>query len=121
MTLTENVGRCPRCQRYMIEEESRTHTCDFTEIELKGAKEIVLDHVTDLGQNKVGDHVRLGWGLDAVLYRLVECKHNPPHATKRKFTGCGTKQEGNSTSFGALLHLWDTRKIRFWCCFSGHD
>jgi hypothetical protein len=27
--------------------------------------------------------VLLGWGLDAVLYRLVECKHNPPHGTKR--------------------------------------
>jgi hypothetical protein len=53
---------------------------------LRGGKEIVLDHITDLGRDRNDDHVLLGWGLDAILYRLVECKHNPPHHTKRRFT-----------------------------------
>ncbi len=52
----------------------------------------MLDHITDLGQNRNDDHVLLGWGLDGILYRLVECKHNPPHSTKRRFTGSCAKQ-----------------------------
>jgi hypothetical protein len=95
--LTENLGRCPRCHKFLIQEESQDHKCDFRDVELQDAREIILDHITDLGQNKNDDHVSLGWGLDAVLYRFVECKHNPPHATKRKFTGCDTKQGLDST------------------------
>jgi hypothetical protein len=83
MSSTKNLGRCPRCKRFLIEEETKTHQCDFRDIGLRGGKEIVLDHITDLGRDRNDDHVLLGWGLDAILYRLVECKHNPPHGTKR--------------------------------------
>ena len=92
MSITENIGRCPRCHKLLIQEEMQDHKCDFGDIETVGAKELFVDHVTDLGINRDSDHTHLAWGLDGILYRLVECKHNPPHATKRKFTGCGTKQ-----------------------------
>jgi hypothetical protein len=88
VTFTENVGKCARCGKFLIEEEARDHTCDFGDIEIKGVKEILLDRITDLHQDRNGDHVYTAWGLDGIFYRLVECKHNPPHATKRKFTGC---------------------------------
>jgi hypothetical protein len=100
---TNNLGRCPRCKRFLIEEETKTHQCDFRDIDLQGGKEIVLDHITDLGRDRNDDHVLLGWGLDAILYRLVECKHNPPHGTKRQFTGCGTKQGLDSPFKTALV------------------
>lgn len=29
---------------------------------------------------------------DGYLYRLIMCKHKPPHSTKRKFTGENTNQ-----------------------------
>jgi len=93
VTSTENLGRCPRCKRFLIEEETKTHQCDFHDIGLRGGKEIVLDHITDLGRNRNDDHVLLGWGLDGILYRLVECQHNPPHSTKRKFTECGSNDD----------------------------
>jgi hypothetical protein len=98
VTLTQNLGRCPRCRKFMIQEEVSSHQCDFSDLEVTDAQEIVLDTITDLGRNKNGDHTYIGWGLNGVFYRFVECKHNPPHATKRKFTGCGTKQGLDSTS-----------------------
>jgi hypothetical protein len=70
----------------LIEEDMRTHECNFSDIPIKDGRELFLDHTTDLGLDKNNDHVSLAWGLDGVLYRLVECKHNPPHSTKRKFT-----------------------------------
>jgi hypothetical protein len=99
----ENVGRCPRCNKFMVAEEWDEHKCDFKDIPLTDCKSIILDHITDFGQDKNGDHVYRAWALDGVLYRLVVCKHNPPHSAKRKFTGCGTKQGLDSTSFEALL------------------
>lgn len=83
---TENLGKCPRCQKFMIQEEMSIHHCDFHDINLTGAREIVLDTITDLRLDRNGDHVYIAWGLDRLFYRLVECKHNPPHSTKRKST-----------------------------------
>ena len=98
MKTAQNLGRCPRCHKFMIEEESRSHKCDFRDIELSDGKELFIDHITDIGRNRNDDHVSLAWGLDGTLYRLVECKHNPPHSTKRKFTGECTKQGLDNTS-----------------------
>lgn len=98
MSVSENVGKCLRCGKFLIEEEARTHTCDFRDIDIRDVKEILFDRITDLDQDRNGDHIYIGWGLDGVFYRLEECKHNPPHATKRKFTGCCTKQGLDSTS-----------------------
>jgi hypothetical protein len=91
----------------MVQEEMTEHKCDFHDIEINDAQELLMDTITDLNQNRNGDHVYIAWGLNGTFYRLVECKHNPPHATKRKFTGCGTKQGLDRTSALALLHLRD--------------
>lgn len=87
-----DIGRCPRCRKFLIAEEYESHTCDFRDVPLKGCKEIVLDHMTACGVDKSGDNVTLGWGIDGTLYRLIVCKHNPPHSTKRKSTDEETKQ-----------------------------
>jgi len=83
----------------------KTHQCDFRDIPLRDAKEIILDHITDLGKNRNDDHVLHGWGVDGVFYRLVECKHNPPHSTKRKITEEDTKQGLDNASM--VLGLWN--------------
>ncbi len=114
----KNVGRCPRCNKFLIEEELQNHDCDIAS---RGSEEITVDHFTELTKrDSEGHRLIVAQGLDGVQYWLIECQHNPPHATKRKFTPEGTKQGLDSTSFTALLRSWDTRKIRFWCCFSGH-
>jgi hypothetical protein len=84
-----NVGRCSRCHKFVIAEQRETHRCT---LDIKRVEEIYLDWIIDPVQNENEDSVRVAMGLDGVLYRLIECKHNPPHTTKRQFTGCGTKQ-----------------------------
>jgi hypothetical protein len=78
-----NAGRCPRCNKFLIAEQEKDHACD---ISVGNVREIVLDYMTDGMQDENGDVIRVGWGLDHVLYRLIVCRHNPPHRTKRKFT-----------------------------------
>jgi len=77
----KNVGRCPRCRKFLIAEEYELHKCDFRDVGIRG-KEIILGHMTDCGLNRNGDRVTLAWSIDGVLYRLIECKHNPPHRTR---------------------------------------
>ncbi len=86
MNTTENIGRCARCRKFLVQEELEGHQCDFHDIEVTDARELVMDTMTDLGRDRNGDHSLIAWGLDSIFYRLVECKHNPPHRTKRKFT-----------------------------------
>jgi hypothetical protein len=88
----ENLGRCPRCHRFMIAEQQNDHVCEFSDLPLYGCEELVLHRLTDSGNEKNGDHVYLAWGINGILYRLLVCEHNPPHSTKRDFTGYGTKQ-----------------------------
>jgi hypothetical protein len=78
-----NVGRCARCGHFLIEEQSQTHRC---EIQIKQVKEIVRDWITDGAQDPNDDTVKTGLGIDGILYRLILCKHSPPHRAKRKFT-----------------------------------
>jgi len=86
----KNIGRCPRCNKALIEEEFQSHEC---EIKAKGVEEIVVDNFCELIQRDgQGHRLIVAQGLDGVLYWLIECKHNPPHTTKRKFTGYDTKQ-----------------------------
>jgi len=87
-----NIGRCPRCREFLVAEQQTSHVCDFRDVPIRACREIVLDHMTDCGMDKNGDGVTLGWGIDGTLYRCLICKHNPPHSTKRDFTGYGTKQ-----------------------------
>jgi len=85
----ENVGRCPRCNKAIIGEQLASHRCD---ISIKGAETIFLDWIADGFTDENDDYVRMAQDLDGTLLELVLCKHNPPHSTKRQFTGCGTKQ-----------------------------
>lgn len=89
----ENVGRCPRCSRAIIGEQLGSHKCN---IAVKGAETILLDWIADGFTDENDDYVRMAQGLDGTLYELVLCKHNPPHSTKRGFTGCGAKQRLDS-------------------------
>ena len=101
-----DVGRCPRCHKFLVAEEEKTHTC---RIPCEGAKSIFLDCINDPIEDDNGDTVRVGKGLDGYYYRLVVCKHNPPHSTKRRFTGpndqtgtCQCFQEISGTSMFGL-------------------
>ena len=40
---TENFGRCPRCQQFLVAEQQRAHKCNFADLPIEGCKEIVLD------------------------------------------------------------------------------
>jgi len=97
-----NAGRCPRCHKFLIAEQKETHTC---QVSVNDVQEIVLDYVTEGTRDENGDLVRVAWGLDHILYRLIICKHNPPHSGKRDFTGCETKQGLDSPSM--VLGLWN--------------
>jgi hypothetical protein len=87
-----NVGRCPRCNAFLVAEQQAAHVCDFRDVPIRSYREVVLDHMTDCGTDKRGDGVKLGWGIDGTLYRFLICRHNPPHSAKRDFTGSCTKQ-----------------------------
>jgi len=75
----KNIGRCPRCGKFLIAEDYESHTCDFADIPIRGHKEIRLDHMTDCGTDNNGDNIVLGWGLNGILYRFVICPHKEPH------------------------------------------
>jgi hypothetical protein len=94
----KNVGRCGRCGRFLIEEEFGKHECD---LKTTASQDIVVDHLELGKRDSEGHRLLVAEGLDGVPYWLIECKHNPPHGTKRNFTGNGTKQEGNVTLNGA--------------------
>ena len=46
--------------------------------------------------------------LDGTYYRIVVCKHNPPHSAKRKFTPEDTKQGLGRTAL-AVQHIRHVR------------
>jgi hypothetical protein len=79
-----DVGRCPRCHKFLVAEEEKSHQCITP---CQGAKSIFFDHITDAVEDENGDSIRVGKGLDGYYYGLIVCKHNPPHSTKRRFTG----------------------------------
>ena len=86
----DNVGRCPRCNQFIIAEDVNMHVCD---IQITDIKTVIVDSCYTVGTDKNLDEVTSALALDGTLYRLILCKHNPPHgATKRKFTGYGTQQ-----------------------------
>jgi ssDNA-binding Zn-finger/Zn-ribbon topoisomerase 1 len=90
VSTTENIGRCPRCHKFMIAEQSKTHVCDksksdvcdFSNRPFVGCEELVLHRLTDSGEDSNGDHVYLAWGINRILYRLLVCKHYPSHSAE---------------------------------------
>lgn len=74
-----NMGRCPRCHKFLVAEEAESHVC---KIPYQGVKSIFFDWMMDATEDENGDIVRVANGLDGYYYRLVVCKHNPPHTPK---------------------------------------
>ena len=71
-----NTEKCFRCGKTLISEEIATHECtiathDVQEIGITGWFEGRID--------ENGDRVLIAHGLNGILYRLVNCHHNPPH------------------------------------------
>jgi len=75
-----NIVKCPRCGRVLIAEEYPSDTCNPR---FRGVKEIIIDWHYETKSDD-GHNVVMAKGLDGVLYRLVECKHNPPHKTRSR-------------------------------------
>jgi hypothetical protein len=100
----QNLGRCPRCGKFMIAEQQRSHRCDFRAIPIQGCEELVLDHITDSGKDENGDYIHLAWGQNGMLYILRVCNHHPLHA-KRVFTDPDTKHGLDNVVLEALLPL----------------
>lgn len=67
---------CGRCKKEFIEEEFENHVCTPRATEIQ---EIGIDYILKGKTNENGDLVWMVKGLNGILYRLVECIHNPPH------------------------------------------
>ena len=85
--------KCERCNKQFIDEEFSDHLCTPETIK---AQEIGIDYILAPELNENGDKVHIAKGLNGILYRLVECPHNPTHTnldqtifdneeTKRRF------------------------------------
>lgn len=77
------IIKCERCRKSFINEEFDGHTCTPITTRLQ---EIGIDRIFDAVTNKNGDKVHMAIGLGGVLYRLVECPHNPPHTNTHPTT-----------------------------------
>ena len=67
---------CERCKKQFIDEELEDHLCDPI---TTNAQEIGIDYILDPELNENGDKIHIAKGLNGILYRLVECPHNPTH------------------------------------------
>jgi len=71
------IPNCERCRQSFIEEELSQHDCSPLTI---GIQEIAIDRMYGSVNNENGDKVHIVKGLSGIMYRLVECHHNPPHS-----------------------------------------
>jgi hypothetical protein len=71
------IPNCERCRQSFIEEEFSEHECSPRTI---GIQEIGIDRMYGVVTNENGDKVHIAKGLSGIMYRLVECHHNPPHS-----------------------------------------
>src|SRR3989344_1545455 len=67
---------CKRCKKHFIDEEFDNHLC--TPIPKK-IQEIGIDYIFKGNSDQNGDTIHIAKGLNGILYRLVECSHNPTH------------------------------------------
>lgn len=67
---------CERCKKQFIDEEFYNHVCTPRATEVQ---EIGIDYLFKGETNENGDLVYMAKGLNGIIYRLVECLHNPPH------------------------------------------
>lgn len=71
-----NTVYCERCKKQFIDEEFSSHFCDPITTNIQ---EIGIDYLLDSEIDEHGDQVHIAKGLNGILYRLVECSHNPSH------------------------------------------
>lgn len=101
-----NAGRCPRCNTFLIAEDVANHRC---KMRLQGITTVMIHDYFETHADRQGHKILFAKGLDGYLYRLIMCKHKPPHATKRRFTGENTNQGLDKTRARALLTPRDTQ------------
>ena|SRR5437870_4254495 len=77
-----NSMKCRRCNKSYIAEEFDKHSCHPDIIEIQ---ELGVDSIFKGNYQENGDDVWITHGLNGILYRLVHCKHNPPHPSTRRF------------------------------------
>lgn len=78
-----NIVNCERCKKSFIEEEYGNHNCSPITTRLQ---EIGIDRMYGSVTNENGDKVHIAKGLNGIMYRLVECTHNPPHTNTHPTT-----------------------------------
>ncbi|MDE1769221.1 MAG: hypothetical protein KGI28_01530 [Thaumarchaeota archaeon] len=88
---------CERCKKQFIDEEFNDHDCSPTATK---AQEIGIDYLLDGELNENGDLEYIAKGLNGILYRLVECPHNPTHTNldQTTFDNLETKRRFDRTS-----------------------
>ena len=75
-----NTRKCERCHKTTISEEFENHNCIITTYKVQ---EIGITGWFEAEIDENGDKVLIANGLNGILYRLVECDHNPPHPDTR--------------------------------------
>jgi len=75
-----NTIKCKRCNKDFISEEFKSHYCTP---DLVGVQEIGINSIFKGNFQENGDDVWIAQGLSGIMYRLVLCKHNPPHPDTR--------------------------------------
>ena len=70
------MPHCERCRKQFIDEEFSSHHCDPLTIKLQ---EIGIHQMYGSTTDKNNDKVYIAKGLNGIMYRLVECSHNPTH------------------------------------------
>lgn len=75
-----NTKTCDRCLKTVISEEFDSHDCTIATWKVQ---EIGITQWFKGQQDENGDKVLIAHGLNGILYRLVECSHNPPHPDTR--------------------------------------
>lgn len=68
--------KCDRCNKSLIEEEFSNHVCTPR---LTKTQEIGIDYIFTGKTDQNGDIVHIAKGLNGIMYRLVQCSHNPTH------------------------------------------
>jgi|GEM_PF-3260046 len=76
-----NTVHCDRCRKEFIIEEFEGHDCF---IATHSVQEIGIDSWFEGKIDGNGDKVLIVNGLNGILYRLVQCRHNPPHPNIRQ-------------------------------------
>lgn len=70
------IPSCERCKKTFIDEEFDEHLC--TPVSTR-TQEIGIDYIFEGEIDQNGDKVHIAKGLNGIIYRLVECSHNPTH------------------------------------------